>query len=136
MEKENKEEKEVRKRRTKYQVEQDIKWAVKMLTRGWTTRKMVEHMMENMDYDTDGNCRKIIQQAYKVIKIDNDIDLEELTGRYVNMYLTIINKAMGDEETNSSDLKNAIKALDSLTKLQGLITNKFEGKIDGFEVEF
>ena len=102
-----------------------------LIIKGNSFRNVKKIMMEEHGY-SDSNAEKIYLTVHNSFKIKNELEAEAKRDEYLEMYLSLYNDAVVNGETLIA--KNI---LDSIVKLQGLITQKVEAKIDtNYEVKF
>jgi hypothetical protein len=118
-------------KRTKVQQAGMEQIVYKLIMNGISYRNVKKELMDNHGY-TDCNAEKIYMKVINSFKIKNKQEQEDLRITYLEMYLSLYNDAVANRETVT-----AKAILDSIVKLQGLITQKVEAKIDQtFEVKF
>lgn len=118
-------------KRTKVQQAGMEEIVYQLLMKGETYRNIIKILMDNHSY-TKINAEKIYLKVIYSFKEKNPIDADELRQKYLELYMDLYKQAVINRETLA-----AKQILDSIVKLQGLITQKVEAKIDtNYEVKF
>lgn len=104
----------------------------KWMLEGLSPKKIIIRLMEEYDYKTETNCRKVIDKVNKSFLTTQKAEQEELRSKYIELHLDIYKRAI-----ENGELKTANSILDSITKLQGLHIQRVESKIvDDFKIDF
>jgi hypothetical protein len=99
---------------------------------GWTIKRITDELTNKFGIATDATARRLINRVRNSYTLVEDGDMEELKARYLEMYGDLYSRSLAKK-----DLITAKGILDSVVKLQGLVTNKVEGKIENtFTVDF
>ena len=102
-----------------------------LLIKGWTQTRISEVLMRDHGFPDEPHCKNAVYRVISKFKENNDIDIDDLKAQYLEMYMKLYSDSV---DVNK---KTAKEILDSIVKLQGLITNKIEAKVDStFEVKF
>lgn len=102
-----------------------------LLIKGWTQTRISEVLMRDHGFPDEPHCKNAVYKVISKFKDNNDIDIDDLKAQYLEMYMKLYSDSV---DVNK---KTAKEILDSIVKLQGLITNKIEAKVDStFEVKF
>lgn len=102
-----------------------------LLIKGWTQTRISEVLMRDHGFPDEPHCKNAVYKVISKFKENNDIDIDDLKAQYLEMYMKLYSDSV---DVNK---KTAKEILDSIVKLQGLITNKIEAKVDStFEVKF
>lgn len=102
-----------------------------LLIKGWTQTRIAEVLMRDHGFPDEPHCKNAVYKVISKFKENNDIDIDDLKAQYLEMYMKLYSDSV---DVNK---KTAKEILDSIVKLQGLITNKIEAKVDStFEVKF
>jgi hypothetical protein len=118
-------------KRTKIQQQGMEEIVYQLIMKGETYRNVMNILMEKYSY-TKVNAEKIYLKVIYSFKEKNPFDADELRQKYLEMYQDLYKQAVINRETLA-----AKQIMDSIVKLQGLITQKVEAKIDQvFEVKF
>lgn len=112
-------------KRTKIEMLEMEKIVYKMILKGWSFKKIAEELQTKHGYRSLVNCEKIYYKTIKNITPKLEIQKENLREKYIEMYQDLYSKAI-----EAGDIKNANKILDSIVKIEGLITQNIEGKIE------
>lgn len=119
-------------KKTRLQVEAAQKIIYELMMKGYSNYKMVNYLIENNIYKTDGAARKAIEVFNKTLYKNSEKDLDKLKQKYIEQYEDLYLKCI-----ESKDRKTAATILNYICKLQGLDINKIEAKIDTtFQIEF
>lgn len=117
-------------RRNEYEQKLAEETVYKMLLGGYSNKMIKDELIRNHNYKTDSAAKYCINKVIKSFKMENRI--EELKDKYVEMYLNLYRTAL-----LSDDVRVAKGVLDSITKLQGMLTQKMEVETkETFEVKF
>lgn len=108
-----------------------IKTIEEWISKGFSKKNLHNLIEQKFDLKSYGARNKVINEAYKEIR--QDIDVESIRYMAVDRLDNIAELAQA-----GGDLKTAIKAIESYTKLMGLSVDKSEVKIDVpiFEIKF
>ena len=106
-------------RRNDYEQKLAEETVYRMLLDGYSNKMIKDELIRNHNYKTDSAAKYCINKVIKSFKMENKID--ELRDKYVEMYLNLYRAAL-----LSDDVKAAKGVLDSITKLQGMLTQKME----------
>ena len=74
---------------------------------------------------TEANARFRLDQVMKRISKSDDLEFEEKISKYKEMYSNLYRGSLKND-----NYRVAKEILDSMTKLEGLLTQKIEAKID------
>lgn len=119
------------KKRTKAQQEAMEQIVYGLLMKGETYRNVIKILKEKHAYN-DANAEKIYLKVIYSFKEKNPYDADVLRTKYLELYFDLYKQAVINKETLV-----ARQILDSIVKLQGLITQKIDAKIDNnYKVEF
>ena len=99
---------------------------------GWTPKKISDELIANYGVRNETAASKIIRSVtYSTVMVETT-DMNELKARYVEMYGDIYRRAL-----EKKDYGTAKNILDSVVKLQGLITKQSVSRIENvFTVDF
>lgn len=119
-------------RRTKVQQQQIEKLIYELLMAGNSWHLIMNILQEQHGYK-QSNAEKNICKVYKSFKAKAEVESDDLKEQYLEMYLNLYKKAQ-----EAKDLKTAKLIMDSIVKLQGLITNKVEANVNlqNYEIKF
>lgn len=111
-------------RRTKkYLIEID-KYILYKLIKGDSHFQIIEYLVDNEGM-TEANARFRLDQVMKRISKSDDLEFEEKISKYKEMYSNLYRESLKND-----NYRVAKEILDSMTKLEGLLTQKIEAKID------
>lgn len=102
-----------------------------MMMKGYSNYRIIDELLENHGFNSEGNCRRIIDKVNKSLREKSEKDLDIVKEKYLEMYTDLYNKCVAD-----GDHRGANEVLKSLTKLRGLDIQKIEIKDTTFEIEF
>jgi hypothetical protein len=118
--------------KTKLQVKEAQKIIYGLIMKGYSNYKMIDYLVTNNIYNTESAAAKSIDTFNKKLYKIADKDLANLKQKYIEQYEDIYLKCI-----EAKDRKNAITALNAITKLQGLDINKIEAKVENvYKIEF
>lgn len=118
--------------KTKLQVKEAQKIIYELMMKGYSNYKMVEYLVSNGIYYTESAAAKSIDTFNKKLYKAADKDLANLKQKYLEQYEDLYAKCI-----EAKDRKNAIAALNAITKLQGLDLTKIEAKVENvYKIEF
>lgn len=99
---------------------------------GWTTKKIVDTLVGEYGVRSTYAAEKLVKMVRQSYTLIEKEDIDELKAKYLEMYSDLYRRSI-----EKKDMATARNILDSVVKLQGLITNKVEGKIENtFTVDF
>lgn len=118
-------------KRTKIQQQGMEEIVYQLIMKGESYRNVMKILQDKHKYSFSA-AEKLYLKVTKSWQIKNETTLEELRAEYLEMYKDLYKSALANRE---GVLAKTI--LDSIVKLQGLITQKLEAKIDStYEVKF
>ena len=112
-------------KKTRLQVEAAQKIIYELMMKGYSNYKMVNYLIENNIYKTDGAARKAIEVFNKTLYKNSEKDLSKLKQKYIEQYEDLYKKCI-----DAKDRKTAATVLAHLTKLHGMDINKIDQNIN------
>lgn len=121
-----------RNRRTKTFLDQCDKYILEKMIQGLSAAQIEQLLVDEWDFETGDNARKAIRRVNNKLSETNKEEIEVKVTQYKQQYQDLYKNAR-----DAGEWKTAGGLLDSLVKLEGLLTQKIEAKIEGtFEVTF
>ena len=110
-------------RKSKAHIEELDKIVIDMMLKGKTPISIMDELINKYDVKTMSSAKHFIRRCNKRLTENNEQSIDEKIAYYKSMYLDLYNKSVVANER-----RNAKEALDSLVKLEGLLTHKLEVK--------
>jgi len=121
-----------RNRRTKIFLDQCDKYILEKMIQGLSAAQIEQLLIDEWEFESGDNARKAIRRVNNKLAETNREEIEIKVIQYKQQYQDLYRNAR-----DSGEWKTAGGLLDSLVKLEGLLTQKIEAKIEGtFEVTF
>ena len=118
--------------KTKLQVKEAQKIIYALIMKGYSNYKMIDYLVTNNIYNTESAAAKAIDKFNQELYKTAEKDLANLKQKYIEQYEDLYAKCI-----EAKDRKNAISALNAITKLQGLDLTKIEAKVENvYKIEF
>lgn len=120
------EEKVVKSRRSKAYLQELDKYILEQLVSGVSPISLINDLCERDNKMKPLNARFRIRQVLSKLVSADETELNEKAAKYRECYLSLYRQAYED-----NNIKQATKILDSLVKLDGLLIERSEVKVEG-----
>lgn len=114
-----------------FAVQNIIKEVIDLLRKGWSRKKIADHIMKKYDF-TFQQASKYIHDAYlEIFEASNVVDLSKLKEQYIDRVESLLEQAIANGK-----IDQAIRIQDMLNKITGMYIEKQEVKVDSDNIKF
>lgn len=111
--------------RSKQYLEEIDKYVIDLMMKGKSPAYIIQNLLENWEVKTISTAKQHIRKANAKLTEANKGSLEDKISQYHQMYLSLY-----EEAVEAGERKVAREIMDSIIKLEGLITNKIQATVE------
>lgn len=112
-------------RRVKSYLDEIDKYVIDLMLKGKSTSFIIQDLLDNWEVKTESSAKHFIRRCNAKLSEANKTAVEDKISQYKEMYLNLY-----EEAVDAGERKVAREIMDSIIKLEGLITNKIQATVE------